>query len=68
MIVACCPGPTLHGIVKQSQGSVIKVKSGVKVITIEPAQNPLTIEWAVRLFSTAGSLFEIAFLIRSLGY
>jgi hypothetical protein len=47
------PGRTLHGIVKQFYGSMVKVKLGTKVITIEPAQNASTIEWAVELFSAA---------------
>jgi hypothetical protein len=32
---------------------MVKVKPSAKVITIEPAQNALTIEWVVRLFSAA---------------
>jgi hypothetical protein len=32
---------------------MVKVKAGAKVITIEPAQNVLTIERVVELFSTA---------------
>ena len=47
------PGRTLHGIVKQSYSSMVKVKAGAKVITIEPAQNASTIEWVVRLLSAA---------------
>jgi hypothetical protein len=30
---------------------MVKVKPGAKVITIEHAQNALTIEWVVELFS-----------------
>jgi len=52
-MVACCPGRTLHGIVKQFYSSMVKVKPGAKVITIEPAQNALTIECVVKLFSAA---------------
>jgi hypothetical protein len=33
------PMRTLHGIVKQFYSSMVKVKAGAKVITIEPAQN-----------------------------
>jgi len=47
------PGRTLHGIVKQFYSSMVKVKPGAKVITIEPAQNASTIEWVVRLLSAA---------------
>jgi len=32
---------------------MVKVKPGAKVITIVPAQNALTIEWVVGLFSAA---------------
>ena len=46
-------GRTLHGIGKQFYGSMVKVKAGAKVITIEPAQNALTIEWVVELFRMA---------------
>jgi hypothetical protein len=47
------PMRTLHGILKQFYSSMVKVKPGAKVITIEPAQNALTIEWVVELFSMA---------------
>jgi hypothetical protein len=47
------PGRTLPGIVKQFYSSMVKVKPGAKVITIEPAQDAITTEWAVGLFSTA---------------
>jgi len=52
-MVACCPGELFDSIVKQFYSSMVKVKPGAKVITIEPAQNALTIEWVVRLFSVA---------------
>jgi hypothetical protein len=52
-MVACRSGRTLHGIVKQFYSSMVKVKPGAKVITIEPAQNASTIEWVVRLLSAA---------------
>jgi hypothetical protein len=32
---------------------MVKVKAGAKVITIEPAQNALTIGYVVKLFSAA---------------
>jgi hypothetical protein len=32
-------GRTLHGIVRQFYRSMVKVKPGAKVITIEPAQS-----------------------------
>ena len=32
---------------------MVKVKPGAKVITIEPAQNALAIEWVVELFAVA---------------
>jgi len=47
------PGRTLHSIVKQFYSSMVKVKPGAKVITIEPAQNASTIEWVVKLFAVA---------------
>jgi hypothetical protein len=47
------PGRTLHSIVKQFYSSMVKVKPGAKVITIEPAQNALTMERVVKLFTTA---------------
>jgi hypothetical protein len=47
------PGRTLHSIVKQFYSSIVKVKPGAKVITIEPAQNALTMERVVKLFTTA---------------
>jgi hypothetical protein len=46
------PGRTLHSIVKQFYSSIVKV-SRAKVITIEPAQNALTMEQVVKLFTTA---------------
>jgi hypothetical protein len=46
------PGRTLHSIVKQFYSSIVKV-SRAKVITIEPAQNALTMEKVVKLFTTA---------------
>ena len=46
------PGRTLHSIVKQFYGSISIVKPSAKVITIEPAQNALTMEKVVKLFST----------------
>jgi hypothetical protein len=45
----------------------IIARLGAKVITIEHAQNTLGMEEAVKLFGTAGSLFDIARLILSLG-
>jgi hypothetical protein len=47
----------LHGIVKQFYGNISIVKPSAKVITIEPAQYALTIEWAVELFSAGGPQF-----------
>jgi hypothetical protein len=47
------PRRTLHGIVKQFYSSMVKVKPCAKVITIEPAQNALTIGYVVKLFSGA---------------
>ena len=47
------PGRAFDSIVKQFYSSMVKVKPSAKVITIEPAQNALTIEWVVRLFSAA---------------
>ena len=48
------PGRTLHSIVKQFYGSsIVKVNPSAKVITIEPAQNALTMERVIKLFTTA---------------
>jgi hypothetical protein len=47
------PGRTLRSIVKQFYSSIVKVKPSAKVITIEPAQNALTMEQVVKLFTTA---------------
>jgi hypothetical protein len=47
------PGRTLHSIVKQFYGNISIVKQTAKVITIELAQNPLSMERVIRLFSTA---------------
>jgi hypothetical protein len=46
------PGRTLRSIVKQFYSSIVKV-SRAKVITIEPAQNPLSMKEVVKLFSAA---------------
>jgi hypothetical protein len=47
------PERTFHSIVKQFYSSIVKVKPGAKVITIGPAQNALTMERVVKLFTTA---------------
>jgi hypothetical protein len=47
------PGRTLHGIFKRFYSSLVKVKPGAKVMTIEPAQNALSVEGVVELFNTA---------------
>jgi hypothetical protein len=41
----------LRGIVEQLYSSMVKVKAGAKVITIEPAQNALAMEQVVKLFT-----------------
>ena len=43
----------MHSIVKQFYSIMVKVKPSAKVITIEPAQNALTMERVVKLFTTA---------------
>jgi hypothetical protein len=50
--VACCPGERYRDV-KQFYCNMVKVKPGAKVITIERAQNVLTIAWVVGLFSAA---------------
>ena len=61
------PGRTLHGIVKQTYSSMVKVKPGAKVITIEPAQSALTTEGVVVLFSAAfGQVCAECFPVRCL--
>jgi hypothetical protein len=47
------PGRTLQSVVKQFYGSFSIVKAGVKVITIEPSADALSVEEVVTLFSTA---------------
>jgi hypothetical protein len=43
----------LHGIIKQFYSSMVKVKPGAKVITIESCANALSVEGVVKL-STIG--------------
>ena len=43
----------MHSIVKQFYGNIFQVKPSAKVITIEPAENALTMERVVKLFTTA---------------
>ena len=47
------PMRTLSGIVKQFYSSMVKVKPGAKVITIEPSVDSSSVKEAVRLFSMA---------------
>jgi hypothetical protein len=59
------PWRTFHCIVRQFYSSMVKVKAGAKVITIEPARNALTVEWVVELFGAAfGRVCVECFLAR----
>jgi hypothetical protein len=55
-VVVCCPGE-LYRDVKQFYCSMVKVKPGAKVITIEPAQNVLTVERVVELSARRAGRF-----------
>jgi hypothetical protein len=46
-------GRTFRSIVKQFYGSVVPTKPSIEVVAIEPAQDALTMEKVVKLYTTA---------------